>query len=140
MRLKECFEKGLLRRVPKNPDIINKTIEMAENDSVEAQNTYSSGSYVWAAVQAYTSMLNCARAILFFDGIKEKSHFCTVEYLRANYSGEYGDLIDKLDILRRERHLSLYDSREHVTSEKVRERIEWCRQFLKKTKELLKKI
>ncbi len=140
MRLKDCFEKGLLRRVPKNPDIVRNTMEMAESDLVEAQTTYSSGSHVWAVVQAYTSMLNCARAILFFNGIKEKSHFCTVEYLRANYYRDYGDLIDKLDTLRRERHLSLYDSRDHVTSEKVQERIEWCKDFFEKTKEILKKM
>jgi uncharacterized protein (UPF0332 family) len=94
MRLKDYYEKGLLRRVPKNLEIVKKTLEMAENDLVEAKTTFSSGSYVWAAVQAYTSMLNCARAILFSDGIKEKSHFCTVKYLRANYYEEYGDLID----------------------------------------------
>jgi uncharacterized protein (UPF0332 family) len=88
-------------------------------------------------VQAYTSMLNFARALLFSEGIREKSHFCTVEYLRHNYVTHYGDLIEKLDVLRRERHLTLYDSREHVTAEKVKERINWCREFHEKTKELL---
>ncbi len=139
MKLRDCYKKGLLKRVPKNNDIIKKTIEMAESDLSEAVSTYTSGSYVWASVQAYTSMLNLARAVLFSDGIKEKSHYCTIEFIRYHYFDYYGDLVDKLDTLRRERHLSLYDSRDHITKEKVWERIGWCKEFLKKTQELLEK-
>ena len=137
MRLKDCYKKGLLKRVAKNPDIVEKTLEMAKNDLSESEKTHTNGSYVWAAIQAYTSMLNLTRAVLFSDGIKEKNHYCTIEYLRYHYYDHYGDLVDKLDIMRRERHLSLYDSRDHVTFEKVSERIGWCKEFLKKTMELL---
>ena len=139
MRLKDCFEKGFLKRIPKNVDIAEKTFDLAKSDLSEAESSFRSGSLVWSSVQAYTSMLNSARALLFFIGVKEKSHYCTVEYLRKYYYEYYGDLIDKLDTLRRERHLSLYDSREHVTAEKVSERIGWCKEFLKKTEELLSK-
>ena len=139
MKLKDCYEKGLLKRMPRNWDIVEKTLEMAESDLLESESSFKSESYVWSSVQAYTSMLNLARAILFSDGIKEKSHYCTVEYLRYHYYDHYGDLINKLDILRRERHLSLYDSRDHVTTEKVLERIGWCKEFLKMTQELLEK-
>lgn len=138
MRLKDCFRKGLLRRVQKNREIAEKTIQMAENDLSEAESSYAKESYVWAMVQVYTSMLNFSRAILFSDGIREKSHVCTVEYLRVKHRKHYGDLIEKLDVLRRERHLTLYDSREHITARKVKERIGWCKEFQKKTRELLK--
>jgi len=137
MRLKDCYEKGMLKHIPKNREIIEKTIEMAKSDLEESERTHSNGSYVWSSVQVYTSMLNFARAVLFSDGIKEKRHYCTVEYLRYHYWDHYGDLVDKLDILRRERHLSLYDSRDHITSEKVLERINWCKEFSKKTYVLL---
>ncbi len=138
MRLRDCFEKGLLKNVPKNIDIVEKTLGMAVNDLAEAEMSYNQERYVWAMVQVYTSMLNLGRAVLFSDGIKERSHYCTVEYLRRHYSEHYGDLIEKMDVLRRERHLTLYDSREHVSSEMVNERIDWCKEFLEKTKELLK--
>lgn len=121
----------------KNKELAKRTMELAISDLAEAETSYSMESYVWATVQAYTSMLNFARAVLFSEGIREKSHFCTVEYLRHNYINHYGDLIEKLDVLRRERHLTLYDSRDHVTGEKVKERIDWCREFYEKTKELL---
>ena len=138
MRLNDCFRKRLLLRMPKKSELIEKTFEMAVSDLSEAEISYKQQSYVWAMVQVYTSMLNLARAVLFSDGIREKSHVCTVEYLRKYHSDHYGDLIEKLDILRRERHLTLYDSREHITADKVRDRINWCKEFLKKTRELLK--
>jgi uncharacterized protein (UPF0332 family) len=121
----------------KNKELVERTFEMAVSDLSEAEISYSQESYVWAMVQVYTSMLNLARAVLFNDGIREKSHICTVLYLRRYHSKHYGDLIEKLDILRRERHLTLYDSREHVTAKKVKERIGWCKDFLKKTTVLL---
>ena len=138
MRLNDCFRKRLLLRMPKKRELVEKTFEMAVSDLSEAEISYKQQSYVWAMVQVYTSMLNLARAVLFSDGIREKSHVCTVEYLRKYHSDHYEDLIEKLDILRRERHLTLYDSREHITADKVRDRINWCKEFLKKTRELLK--
>jgi len=138
MRLNDCFRKRLLLRMPKKRELVEKTFEMAVSDLSEAEISYKQQSYVWAMVQVYTSMLNLARAVLFSDGIREKSHVCTVEYLRKYHSDHYDDLIEKLDILRRERHLTLYDSREHITADKVRDRINWCKEFLKKTRELLK--
>jgi uncharacterized protein (UPF0332 family) len=139
MRLKECFDKRLLTRIPKNPDIIAKAVKMAEEDLVEAERSYTDGRYAWATVQAYTSILNMARAVLFNDGIKERSHVCTVQYLRSRFSKHFGELIDKMDILRRERHTTLYDSRSHITEEKVKERIQWSREFMMKAKELMEK-
>ncbi len=138
MKLDDCFRKRLLLRMSKNRDLVEKTFEMAVNDLSEAETSYKQQSYVWAMVQVYTSMLNLARAVLFSDGIREKSHVCTVEYLRKYHSDHFDDLIEKLDILRRERHLTLYDSREHITADKVRDRINWCKEFLNKTRELLK--
>ena len=35
--------------------------------------------------------------------------------------------------------MTLYDSREHVTAEKVKERIDWSREFHEKTKKLFLK-
>ncbi len=93
MRLKECFKKRLLLRMPKNKELVDKTFEMAISDLSEADISYSQKSYVWAMVQVYTSMLNLARAVLFSDGIREKSHVCTVEYLRRYHGKHYGELI-----------------------------------------------
>ncbi len=74
-------------------------------------------------------MLNYARALLFSDGIRERSHYCTVEYLRTHYREELGISISSIDRMRRERHISLYDSRENISMEMAQERLEWASEF-----------
>ena len=138
MKYEDCYKKGLLKKVAVDKGIIDNLLEMAGSDLEEAERSYGSGSHVWASVQVYAAMLNLARAVLYSDGIKEKSHYCTVEYIREHYSSHFGDLVNKFDVLRRERHLTLYDSREHMTAEKAAERLEWGKQFKTKTDGLLK--
>jgi uncharacterized protein (UPF0332 family) len=137
MKLDDCYKKGQLKKMAKNPELVENALQMARDDLAASEQTFSNDHYVWATIQAYTSILNMARAILFSDGIRERSHFCAVEYLRTHYREHFGDLIEKMDILRRERHLSLYDSRDHITPGNVNERIQWAKMFLEKTDELL---
>ena len=122
----------------KNPDLVENALQMARDDLEAAESSFEKDDLVWASVQAYTSILNFARAVLFSEGVRERSHFCTVEYLRANHSSHYGDLIEKMDILRKERHLTMYDSRDHLTLERVNERIQWAKMFQERTEDLLK--
>ena len=54
-------------------------------------------------------MFQAARALLFKDGIIEKSHACVVAYLKENYAQTLGhDRINWLDTYRLERHESFY--------------------------------
>ena len=126
-----------MRSIAKDPELVRGTLEMAEQDLVAAEKSFERSDYVWASVQTYTSMLNFARALLFADGIREKSHYCVVQYLAKNRSKELGDLVDKLDILRRERHMTMYDSRGHITAENVNKHLYWCRDFKEKTLKIL---
>lgn len=56
---------------------------------------------------SYTAMFHAARALLFRDGIKERSHICTVSYLRETYP-RLRRLANQLDVYRRNRHNTLY--------------------------------
>jgi uncharacterized protein (UPF0332 family) len=47
-----------------------------------AGKAYENGLYDASLVLAYTSMFHAACALLFRDGIVEKSHVCLIEYLR----------------------------------------------------------
>jgi uncharacterized protein (UPF0332 family) len=60
---------------------------------------------------SYTGMFQAARAILFKDGVFERSHACVVEYLRVNYTKKHIldiNYVNWLDSLRVERHETLY--------------------------------
>ena len=60
-------------------------------------------------IMAYTAMFHAARALLYKDGIQEKSHLCLIIYLREKYSQSIPQyLIQSLDSFRKERHEALY--------------------------------
>ena len=64
-----------------------------------------------AIVSAYSAMFHAGRAILFRDGVMEKSHVCLIDYLRENYvpSGKLPHgLIFSMDAFREERHHVMY--------------------------------
>ncbi|MEA3559143.1 MAG: HEPN domain-containing protein [Candidatus Thermoplasmatota archaeon] len=111
-------------------DVFRRTMKMAEEDIDAARGSLKQRNWAWSMVQAYSSMLNVSRAILFKDGYVERSHYCVVEYLRYNYYDEYEDHIEKLDLMRKERHQILYNSRETVNEITARLRVRWAEGFL----------
>ena len=54
-------------------------------------------------------MFHSARAILYHDGIQEKSHVCIPLYLKEKYANKIPPyLLQSLDSFRKERHETLY--------------------------------
>ncbi len=129
MSYDECVRKGQLKKIRRDNALVLQTIHLADEDLEEGRENIGNGKNVWGTIQLYTSMLNYARALLFSDGIRERSHYCTVEYLRTHYGGELGISISSIDRMRRERHISLYDSRENISMEMAQERLEWANEF-----------
>lgn len=91
---------------------------------------------------SYTAMFQAARALLFRDGVFEKSHYCVVEYLRRNYLGS-GKLdqshIHWLDTYRIERHDTLYGLDElEVGESDARDSIERAKAFLEVVRRIIK--
>lgn len=76
MKLNECFRKRLLRKERPDSEKSERSIEVAEAKLNEAKRAFSHGLLDATIVLAYTTMFHAARAILFKDGIVEKSHVC----------------------------------------------------------------
>lgn len=111
MNLDECFEKRLLRRAQPDKLMSKKALEMADRALTEAEKLMEHGFHEQVILYAYTAMFHGARALLFKDGIFEKSHYCVIEYLKQNYvqSGKLDQShIHWLDTYRIERHETLY--------------------------------
>ena len=109
MRLDDCFKKRLLRT--DKPDILksNKALEMANLKIERAGELIESGFYEESIVSSYTGMFHSARALLFKDGITERSHACVIAYLSKEYGQSLGqDHISWIDTYRLERHESFY--------------------------------
>jgi len=111
MNIEECFEKRLLRNAPPDRLKSKKALEMSDRAMKQAEKLMEHGFYEQVILYSYTAMFQGARALLFKDGITEKSHYCVIEYLKKNYvqSGKLNQShIHWLDTYRIERHETLY--------------------------------
>lgn len=141
MNIKECFEKRLLRKG--RPDRLKseKALEISKKNLLKAERLGKHGFYSEAIVASYTAMFQSARALLFRDGIFERSHHCVIEYLRENYVKKHllsQDYLHSIDVYRTQRHEALYGL-EEVSYEKdeVEDAIEKTKKFIKAISQII---
>jgi len=142
MRIKDCFDKGLLRK--RRPDLLKseRAMEIATDDLDRALELMNHSFYIDTRLWSYTAMFQAARSLLFKDGIFERSHACVVEYLRRNYVQEHvlgANYINWLDNLRVDRHESLYGlERTKVTLQEAEDSYFKAQKFITKIEDILK--
>jgi len=142
MKLKECFDKRLLRKEKPDLEKSKRSIEVAEAKLDEAEKALSHRLFDATIILAYTAMFHAARAILFRDGIVEKSHICLIEYLREIYinTGKLSEaIVNTLDSLRIDRHETLYGLEAKSSQEEAKYSLEKAKEFLATTKDVMKK-
>ncbi len=109
MSLDECFRKGHLVKAEKSLQKAVSSIKIAKENINDAKVHLENKLFNWAFIAAYTAMFHASRALLFKDGIKERSHFCLCNYVKEKYRGKIeAKYINELDILREQRHNILY--------------------------------
>jgi uncharacterized protein (UPF0332 family) len=111
VRLKDCYDKGLLRKRRSDPLKSKRAMELAKSDLDRAARLLESEFFMESRLLSYTGMFQAARALMFKDGVFERSHACVVEYLRVNYTRKHIldiNYVNWLDSLRVERHETLY--------------------------------
>ena len=82
-KLEECFEDGKLQTVPPSEEKARESLRAAQENLYEAQEAAKGGLFRAATNSTYVAIFHAARAILFRDGIREKSHFCLEQYLNT---------------------------------------------------------
>jgi len=139
MRTYDCFKKRLLRRVKPDPFKVTKALEMAKLKEKRAEELFENDFFEESIVSSYTSMFQAARAILFNDGVIEKSHACVVAYLRENYSSNLGQsMINWLDTYRLERHESFYGlEKSTIDKDEAEDALNKSKKFLESVKQIL---
>ena len=138
MNLGECFRKRFLRKIRPDKDKSLRSIEIAENKLEKARVALSENLFDMCIVFGYTAMFHAARALLYRDGIQEKSHTCVIIYLKENYLEKLSlSLINALDAHRIERHEALYGIEFIITKDDCETAIEDAEIFIKKVEELL---
>jgi len=74
----ECVKKGKLKPFSRGDALAIKELETARSDLDSAEKTFSDGNYKWATIQIYYSMFHAARALIYSEGLRERSHYCLV--------------------------------------------------------------
>lgn len=71
---KRALEKRRILPFKEGKGLIPKELEAAKADLEEAKNRFANEKYKYTTITAYYSMFHSARALLYFQGYREKSH------------------------------------------------------------------
>jgi len=137
---KNCVEKGLLRKFPSSEDNALRSVKKAKSWLKEAEKSFQGEAYDSSVLSSYLAMFHSARAILFLDGYREKSHACVARYLEEQYVSKKKlekKWVELLDHHREIRHDDQYDLSFYSSDEEAKEALESAAQFLEQMKRLL---
>ncbi|MBT0734247.1 HEPN domain-containing protein [Methanoculleus bourgensis] len=137
--LEDCFRGRMLRRVTPSAEKANESLSLAQSYLDEARQIAGIGARRMSLTGAYMAWFHAARAVLFRDGIREKSHYCIELYL--NHYAQSGDLEEEWVLmfgrLRTQRHESQYSFGPAPTDAEVLAAIEHAGQFIERIQRLL---
>ena len=128
MKLNDCFKEGLLRKTKPSKQYAIKSLETSINYIQNAKDNFEMKNNNLVIFCSYTAMFHSARALLFKDGIKERSHVCIVSYIRETYP-KLRNLSNQLDAYRRNRHNTLYGLDFLISDNDSQQAIEDAEQF-----------
>ncbi|MEA2035274.1 MAG: HEPN domain-containing protein [Euryarchaeota archaeon] len=137
--IEDCFRKKLLRKVEPSEKKAEKSLNLADSYLEEAKLVASAGAGRMSLSGAYMGWFHSARAVLFRDGIREKSHYCIELYLETYVESGHleEDWILMLGRMRSQRHESQYSFAPQPDKEEVKAAIEGAEKFIGRIKKLL---
>lgn len=111
-RLDDCYERGLLRTVEPSEEKARASLAQAHEWVEEAKKDLEIGAVRSALAAVYMGYFHAARALLYRDGIREKSHYCIGLYLetyvnKGHLEEEWVALFDHIRGLRQADQYSL---------------------------------
>lgn len=108
--IEECFRFRLLRKIAPSTEKSEKSLEIAKIRLKEVEEIIKLNNvFDFVILGAYNAMFHAARALLYKDGIQEKSHFAIYIYLKEKYSDKIPiNVLNFLNIHRIERHEAIY--------------------------------
>lgn len=105
----DCFNLRLLRKIKPDREKSRRSLEIARQRLKEASRAIKLKVFQFAVLEAYMAMFHSSRALLYRDGIQEKSHYAVFVYLKEKYSSRMPlHIINLLNIHRTERHEAMY--------------------------------
>ncbi len=137
--LENCFNRRLLRPVEPSKEKSELSIKQAREWLNEAEKNLENDAYRSAQISTYLALFHSARAILFRDGVREKSHYCIGIYLEKYVNS--GDLEEEyimlFDRMRSARNTDQYSFQTAPSLEEVESGIKSANMFINRMNQLL---
>jgi len=84
-KYQDCVKKERIREFSRGKVLISKELDPAASDYNAAEESFERENYKWCTIQTYYSMFHSARALLYSNNLREKSHACLIEAIRTLY-------------------------------------------------------
>ncbi|MBI4044261.1 MAG: HEPN domain-containing protein [Candidatus Diapherotrites archaeon] len=138
INLKECIEKGLIRKMPASKQKALQSIEKAKELLGEAKQNLEDDRINSSVIVCYLAIFHAARAVLFRDGFREKSHECIIKYLEEKYSETIPQKqIQLLDKFKSERTHTQYDVSYSPNEEEAEKMNQFAEEFISTIEQIL---
>jgi len=137
----KCLENKKIKPFSNGKVLVSKELEIAKDDWKIAKESLTKKNYKWSTIQSYYSMFHAARALLYNQGYRERSHYCLVVGIRELYVNKNllsHSLVEALQLGKTLRENADYYAEFSQTGAK--DMLEKAKEFLTKTKEILKKL
>lgn len=80
---KVCLKSRKIFPFPRAKRLVKKELAVAEDDLAEAEDRLKHGKYKYSTINSYYSTFHAARALLYSQGYRERSHHCLSIALEA---------------------------------------------------------
>lgn len=137
MSYDELETEGLIRKAPVDERKVTDSLELARRD-IETSESLLDKSHDWAYTIAYNAMLQASRALMFSLGYRpvgRNQHVSVVRFTEEAIGNEYPETIMLFERMRRNRHISVYDTPGTISESQARSAIVKARELLEAIEE-----
>jgi uncharacterized protein (UPF0332 family) len=123
--------------VPADRENALRSLELSKSNIDDAEASLNIRRYRVMVVSSYTAMFHAAMAILFKDGVKERSHECIPVYIKERYP-ELARVANTLDSHRRFRHSVIYGLDVLLDADEARAALDAAKETLMEVEKIIK--
>ena len=130
----------MLRKIPPSKEKARNSVETALKWLEEAKKNLNSEAFNSSVLSSYLAMFHSARALLFSDGFREKSHYCIARYLEEKYVKKKlleSKWVNLLDHYRELRHNDQYSITFFTTRDEAEKALKTAKEFVERMRKLL---
>jgi len=134
----KCSKEGKIKKFSGAKGLSAKELKVAEADLSAAKKGLEGEQWKWCTIQAYYSMFHAARALLYSEGYREKSHYClriAVEALFVSTGKISEKFIDGLQTAKQMRENADYE--ENFSEVGARKLVTLAEEFIKEADQIL---